>query len=121
MRREFGEKGLAKIVAARAEEQIERYATCVPGAKASLQSRVDALAEQRTSEGYMAEVVCVEAERYLLIEHHCPICPAARICTGLCAAELEVFRRVLGPDVSIERTAHVLAGEARCAYLIHDA
>ncbi len=121
MRREFGEEGLARIVAARADEQIDRYGADLPGTHAPLESRVQSLAAQRTAEGYMAEVACEEGGGYLLIEHHCPICPAARICAGLCAAELDVFRRVLGPDVSVERTAHALAGEARCAYLIQGA
>ena len=32
--------------------------------------------------------------------------------------ELELFRDTLGPDVTVERTAHLLAGDVRCAYLI---
>jgi predicted ArsR family transcriptional regulator len=55
---------------------------------------------------------------FLLIENHCPICAAAAVCQGLCREELSLFRRVLGSEVRVERTDHVLAGARRCAYRI---
>jgi predicted ArsR family transcriptional regulator len=54
----------------------------------------------------------------LLVENHCPICAAARACQNFCRSELDVFRRVLGPDVQVERVEHQLAGARRCAYRI---
>jgi predicted ArsR family transcriptional regulator len=68
-------------------------------------------------------MAAVEAESgtgggFLLVENHCPVCAAARTCQGLCASELEVFRRVLGPDVTVERSDHILAGARRCAYRV---
>jgi len=65
----------------------------------------------------MAEVTGAPDD-LLLIEHHCPICEAAEACAGFCRAELGVFRAVLGDDVSVERTEHLLSGGARCAYRI---
>lgn len=53
---------------------------------------------------------------FLLIEHHCPICEAAEACLGFCRAEIELFRSVLGEDVSVEREEHLLSGGERCAY-----
>jgi hypothetical protein len=53
-----------------------------------------------------------------LVERHCPICVAATACTGLCRNELEVFQDVLGPEVRIERTEHIVAGASRCAYRV---
>jgi predicted ArsR family transcriptional regulator len=70
----------------------------------------------RTDEGYMAEVVREAPDQFLLIEHHCPICEAATSCTGICRAEWDVFSRVLGDDVSVERVEHVLTEGSRCAY-----
>ena len=86
---------------------------------ATLEERVRALARQRTVEGYMADVH-LDGERggVVLVEHHCPICTAATACPGFCRSELELFRDTLGPDVTVERTAHILAGDVRCAYLI---
>jgi predicted ArsR family transcriptional regulator len=88
----------------------------------------------RTVEGYMAEVLPERAEAvaaggdddadadgepgFLLIEHHCPICEAAESCQGLCRGELELFRTVLGDDVSVERVQHLMAGDLRCTYRV---
>ncbi len=55
---------------------------------------------------------------FTLIENHCPICVAARVCQGLCGAELELFEELLGDGVEIERTEHILDGSRRCAYEI---
>jgi predicted ArsR family transcriptional regulator len=120
IRSSVGERGLTRIVQVRARDQVNLYRQLVPpaGSSASLKKRVEALAAQRTAEGYMAEVVSERRGEYLLIEHHCPICDAARECTGLCQAELRVFRETLGRDVEVERTAHLLSGGDRCVYRI---
>lgn len=118
MRRAVGDRALERVIQTRAREQIDRYRSLLPGGRASLKSRIQALAELRTEEGYMAEVVVERPGRYLLVEHHCPICEAARCCTGLCSAELEVFQQALGSDVRIERTTHILAGDDRCTYRV---
>jgi predicted ArsR family transcriptional regulator len=116
MRRAVGEAGLRKVVDARADLQVDAYRYRVPGTEASLRSRVGALARLRSAEGYMAEVVREGPDRFLLIEHHCPICEAATSCTGICRAEWDVFRRVLGDDVTVDRVEHLLSGGARCVY-----
>jgi predicted ArsR family transcriptional regulator len=54
----------------------------------------------------------------MLVEHHCPICAAAQACQGFCRNELELFRRVLGPGVTVDRTEYLLGGDQRCAYRI---
>ena len=79
--------------------------------------RVARLAEARTREGYMAESRA-EGEGYVLVENHCPICVAATACQGFCRTELDTFRQVLGPDASVERTEHIIAGDRRCVYRI---
>ena len=117
IRKTVGEDGLGRIVEVRARDQLNLYREQIPK-RGSLRKRVEALADQRTDEGYMAEVVQEKPGVYLLIEHHCPICDAARSCQGFCRGELQVFREVLGPDVEVERTAHVLSGDQRCAYRI---
>ena len=84
----------------------------------SLKKRVETLAALRTAEGYMADVVQEKPGAYLLTEHHCPICEAATSCQGFCNAELDVFRKVLGRGVRIERVKHLLSGGDRCVYRI---
>jgi predicted ArsR family transcriptional regulator len=114
----LGPEGLDRVIDSRAEQQLEAYRAVVPAAgKATLEKRVRALARQRTAEGYMADVHR-DGDGFVLVEHHCPICTAATACPGFCRSELELFRETLGSGVPIERTAHLLAGDVRCAYLI---
>jgi predicted ArsR family transcriptional regulator len=120
MRAALGDDALVRIVEVRARDQATLYRDRLP-AGGSLRKRVEALAARRSDEGYMAEVVQEKPGSYLLIEHHCPICEAARTCQRLCAAELDVFRTVLGPDVRVERIEHLLADGARCVYRIEAA
>lgn len=106
-----------RLLEVRTREQIQAYQAIVPR-HASLQQRLDALAEQRTEEGYMAEVMAQADGTFLLAEKHCPICAVATAYTGLCQMELEIFQAALGEDVTIERIEHILAGDQRCVYQI---
>ncbi len=113
----FGAGGVERLVKVRARQQVEAYKKCLPR-RASLARRLQALAEVRTEEGYMAEVITGAEGSLLFVENHCPICAAASVCTGLCAAELEVFQTVLGDRVTLERTEHIVEGARRCAYRV---
>lgn len=117
LREAFGEAGLEKLLAVRTAGQIATYQRRIDPAD-SLKARLAALARIRSEEGYMAAVQRDDSDGFLLVENHCPVCAAARTCQGLCASELEVFRRVLGPDVTVERGDHILAGARRCAYRV---
>jgi predicted ArsR family transcriptional regulator len=112
----FGEQGLTRLIAKRTSQQISAYRADLASAT-SLREKVRRLVKLRTDAGYLAELQ-VAPDGFLLIENHCPICRAARACTGLCRQELEVFQAALGRDVLIERTEHILAGARRCAYHI---
>ncbi len=119
----FGPGGMDKLLRERARTQIEAYRRRL-GDAADLKNRLAELVAIRTREGYMAALeesgdngTGGEAG-YLLVENHCPICAAATACQGLCAMELEVFQAVLGNDVRVERTDHILAGARRCAYRV---
>ncbi len=116
-REALGEEGLTRILRERAKRQTEAYRSAIPRS-APLTQRVRALERLRTGEGYMAETRRDKDGSLLLCENHCPICVAATSCQGLCAAELDVFRKVLGPGVVIERIEHILGGARRCAYRI---
>lgn len=119
IRERFGEAGLQEVLAARASMQLRNYRVLLPDA-APVRVRARRLAELRTAEGYMADVLPpVRGDAsVVLVEHHCPIRGAAGACQGLCQAELDVFRDALGPDVEVERTQHLLSGDRRCAYRI---
>jgi predicted ArsR family transcriptional regulator len=114
---EFGVAGLDRMIARRERDSQANYTSAMRGAR-TLEDRLTRLTEIRTAEGYMAEWRPTGNGAYLLIENHCPICAAARACQGFCRSELAVFAAVLGPDVRIKRTEHLLAGGQRCAYLV---
>ena len=117
MRDAFGDAGMEKLLELRTTEQVALYRERLP-ARGGLEARLEALAAQRSEEGYMAEVRREGRGAFLLIENHCPVCAAAASCQGLCAAELSVFQQVLGPEVAIERIDHILAGARRCVYRV---
>ena len=113
----FGSSGLKKLLTVRAQQQLEHYQGQL-SRYPSLRRRLDRLAELRTEEGYMAEVLSEPDGTLLFVENHCPICTAATSCTGLCGAELDVFRGVLGDLADVERCEHILDGDRRCAYRV---
>jgi len=118
MRDTLGDDGMDRLIRERSKRQLENYRARLPGVDAPIPQRLEALARARRDEGYMAEWVEANDGTWLLIENHCPICAAAEICQGLCRDELGLFRSVLGDDVSVERTEHLLSGARRCAYRI---
>jgi predicted ArsR family transcriptional regulator len=118
IREAVGDDGLDRVVATRAQRQIRAYTELIPGHhEAPVDLRVRRLADVRSAEGYLAEVV-VDGDDLVLVEHHCPIQDAAGSCGGLCEAELAVFRGVLGPDVRVDRESHLLSGDRRCSYRV---
>jgi len=128
----FGETGLDRLIAARETESEQQYRAAILAAPAprprrnaaarptqpALLARVEALAQARSAEGYMAQAEAQPDGSILLAENHCPICAAARECQNFCRSELDVFRRVLGPDCTVERSEHLLSGARRCVYRI---
>src|SRR5215467_13628825 len=113
----FGKAGLERLLTLRTRDQVAAYRERMTEAR-SLRQRLKALAAIRTDEGFMADVKPQPGGAFLLVENHCPICAAATACTGLCAKELEVFQSVLGDDIAITRTEHIVAGARRCAYRV---
>ena len=120
MTKAFGAAGLDKLLDVRTEEQIARYKTEISKA-VTLKQKLKTLARLRTAEGYMADVqpdANGAQGAMLLIENHCPICAAAKVCEGLCRRELDAFQAVLGDTVKVERAEHIIAGARRCVYRV---
>lgn len=116
IREALGDEAVDRVIDARLAAQERTYRALVPS-DAAVPVRVRALAELRTAEGYLAEVLD-DGDALVLVEHHCPVCDAARSCQGLCRSELELFQRVLGDDVSVTRASHLLSGDQRCSYRV---
>jgi len=116
----LGAEGVERVLETRSRQQHASYRERIY-ADAPLHKRLQQLARIRTEEGYMAEVKREGKTGFLFIENHCPICAAAAFCKGFCETELDLFRSVLGPDISVERVEHILSGQRRCAYRITSA
>lgn len=115
VRSALGSEALEKLIASRQAEQCERYRIRIGAG--STRSRLAGLAQVRSEEGYVAEFSEL-AEGWLFSEHHCPICDAAAECQSLCRGELATFQELLGADVIVTRSDHLLSGESRCTYLV---
>ncbi|MET4895481.1 helix-turn-helix transcriptional regulator [Morganella morganii] len=115
IRRELGEDTIGKIITARENEARRYYFDKLRGAE-TLEERIIRLVAIRTEEGYMAQWEKEPEGSWLIIENHCPICSAARMCQGFCRAELELFQTVL--NASVERVEYLLTDSRRCVYRV---
>ena len=113
----FGDEGLERVLTSRCARQRVDYGKRI-GPKDSLERKLEELAKVRTEEGYMAEIRREDDGSFLLVENHCPICAAANACQGFCSTELDLFRSVLGPGLTVERAEHIIKGDNRCVYRI---
>jgi predicted ArsR family transcriptional regulator len=111
----FGEAGLDRLIEARQEAAVAAYRSALELCS-SLEDRVRTVARLRTEEGYMAEFEAEPDGSFLLIENHCPICAAAKICQGFCRSELELLRAAFGAGTSVMRQEHLLSDGRRCVY-----
>ncbi|WP_020398839.1 helix-turn-helix transcriptional regulator [Kordiimonas gwangyangensis] len=114
----MGDDGLNALVNHRTKRQNQRYQALMEKCSGSLKCKLDIIAKERSREGYMAEVQEAEDGDLLLLENHCPICEAAKACSGLCRKELELFRDLVGDGATVEREEHMLTGARRCAYRV---
>ncbi|MBI4624466.1 MAG: transcriptional regulator [Verrucomicrobia bacterium] len=116
----FGQEGVQRLVTLCAKQQIADYRSRIP-VRSPLRARLEALVAIRNEEGFMVEVQRQRDGSFFLIENHCAISAAARACSRLCHAEIEVFQAILGAGVVIERTEHIMGGARRCVYRIRTA
>lgn len=119
-RNAFGSEGLCRLLSQYASDQVRSYRSRM-GDRAELRSRLEALAQLRCEEGYMAEVKTGDTGELLFVENHCPISCAAQSCSEFCDNELNMFREVLGDAAEIVRIEHMVHGSRRCVYRVTEA
>ncbi len=101
----------------RTDKQVAQYQAQLAGC-ADLEERVSALAGLRDQAGYLAEWSKGEDGALVLTENNCAVHRVAEQHPVVCAMELALLRRVLGPEVEVTRMSHTVAGDAVCAYRI---
>lgn len=117
--RAFGREGLRLVAEERAREQLENLRKRLPDPHSSApQTRVEALAEIRRDQGYMAAPSAGGEGELFLTQNHCVIAGAARYSERFCESELRLFRTLLGEDLRVERIEHCLNGGRRCSYRV---
>ena len=116
IRTQFGEDRTRALIEARSAESKASYTAMIEGSADLGERRCPPRrgSDPRGLHGGVAD----RGGAYVLVENHCPICVAATACQGFCRAELDTFRAVLGPDVAVERSEHIVAGDRRCVYRI---
>lgn len=83
---------------------------------AGLADRVRLLAVLQDEAGYLAEATVADDGMIRLREHNCAIDKIARRTSAACDAELDLFRELLGDNVT--RESHIAAGDRCCTYRV---
>ena len=108
---------LAGALARRNDKQVVQYEATV-GPCGDLPEQVAEVARLRDLAGYQAEWAVGDDGALVLTENNCAIHRVAEHHPAVCAMELSLLQRVLGPDVEVTRLAHAMAGDPVCAYCI---
>lgn len=106
---------LDRMFAARRDARLERTRARLAGK--SFDGRVREIAAILDEDGYLTAVEQLDDGAYIVQEHNCAILDVARTSDRPCTAEIDFLREAL-PDASVERVAHMLGGQHRCAYRI---
>jgi predicted ArsR family transcriptional regulator len=111
-----GPQAVAQFARRQVSELERRYAPVV--ARGELNTRVQALAEALSADGYAASagpapaIGPARAAGEQICQHHCPVAHVAAEFPELCEAETEAFGRLLGTPV--QRLATIAHGDGIC-------
>ncbi len=108
-----GREAVRRMFAERFRTQADRMRIELAGA--SLEQRVEAVAELLSSQGFMAGW-STENDSLILAEHNCAVRSAAEQFPEICQAEVDFLREVLQSDV--QREDSIPAGCYACSYSI---
>src|SRR4029453_17239417 len=116
---ELGPDAVVRLFDPRQHELAELYAGRPKGRP--LPELARALAAIQDENGYMADCSSAGDGRFVVSEHNCAIARVAGAWPTACAHELALFRQLAGPEVEVERVAHIQAGDPVCAYVLRAA
>jgi predicted ArsR family transcriptional regulator len=109
-----GETTIDEVFEHRRKRLVEQYRARMAGRE--FRDKIALLAKARDEDGYLAEHAQLDRDRFILIEHNCPIRAVAEVHQQTCRCEMALFQEVLGADVV--RTHHILGGAPHCRYVI---
>ncbi|MHA2504041.1 MAG: helix-turn-helix transcriptional regulator [Candidatus Kariarchaeaceae archaeon] len=112
---ELGRRAVYRALKSRQDEIKEEYLKQLD--ELPFAERVSTLAKIRDHEGYMVELNMVpNSESYEMMEFNCPILSVADTYGEACQVEEELFREILGADVTT--THRTVSGDNVCRFLI---
>ncbi len=120
LERTYGPRAVAEFARQQVAETERRYAPVVAQA-GDLRTRVQALADALSADGYAAAAnpapgiagrVGIVSNGEQICQHHCPVAHVAAEFPQLCEAETEAFGRLLGTPV--QRLATIAHGDGIC-------
>ena len=112
-----GAEAVRAVLARRTDKVAAAYEAELDGL-CTLADRVRRLAELRDDAGYVAECRPDEDGAVLLVERNCAVHRVAERHGVVCAMELALIQRVLGPDSEVTRVSHAMAGDPLCCYRV---
>ena len=101
----------------RNDKQVAQYQIAL-SACTTLKEQVAELSRLRDQAGYLAEWSEGDGDALVLTENNCAVHRVAEHHPAVCAMELSLLRRVLGPEVEVTRLSHAMSGDAVCSYCI---
>jgi DeoR family transcriptional regulator, suf operon transcriptional repressor len=116
---EFGPDAIERLFSHRQDSLFERYQQRT--ADLPLAELAQELAVIQDENGYMAECVAEADGSFVVREHNCAIPSVAGGHPAACRYELALLRRLAGPDLEVERVAHIGSGDHVCAYRLRAA
>jgi predicted ArsR family transcriptional regulator len=116
---ELGPEAVERLFDHRQQELAGLYAGRTRGQP--LPELASALAAIQDENGYMADCAAAGDGQFVVREHNCAIARVAGSWPTACAHELALFRQLAGPEVEVERIAHIQAGDPVCAYVLRTA
>ncbi len=109
-----GEEKLDELFEHRRKRLLEQYRSRMAGKE--FREKIAVLTKAREEEGYLAEHEQLGRDRFVLIEHNCPIRAIAEAHPQVCRCEMALFAEAL--DTEVVRTDHILTGAPHCRYVI---
>jgi predicted ArsR family transcriptional regulator len=117
---ELGADAVNAVLQRRTDKLVEQYSAEMEGIT-DLAGRVAELARIRDEAGYLADSQRRDDGSLVLTESNCAVHRVAQRHSCVCAMELHLMQRLLGPDVEVTRDAHTMSGDAVCSYVIRPA
>jgi len=112
-----GPHAVDELLGHRTEKLVAEYRAELEGVD-GLEARVAEVTRLRDESGFMAECGRDDDGELVLTECNCAVHRVAEKYPAVCAHELELLRRVLGPEVEVTRVAHTMSGDAVCSYRV---